>query len=143
MQTGTKKYKQLFISNVTTADIPAKNRSKFIKEYYAKNLQGKVVRNIHLGIDIHFNSIGKSELAHGRALHAKKVAIIKCLYELVQNAEYNNFGKPKTTDPDTVLGYLNFKAKVYIDHKAEYVRISVLVKKNLKAYYHHEVNIKK
>ena len=67
----------------------------------------------------------------------------KCLERLIEVAEYNNLGRRKDTDKETVLGYLNFKAKVKIDTKVENVRISVLLKKNGKAYYNHEVNIKK
>ena len=136
-----KKYKQTEIPNVTITD--RKDLAKVIKDFYSKNLQGKSVINRDLGITIHFNSIGKDELAHGRALYAKKAAVIKCLERLIEVAEYNNFGRRKDTDKETVLGYLNFKAKVKIDNKVENVRISVLLKKNGKAYYNHEVNIKK
>jgi len=136
-----KKYKQTEIPSVTITD--KKNLVKVIKDFYNKNLQGKSVINKDLGITIHFKSAGKGELSYGRALHAKKVAVIKCLETLMEVAEYNNFGKRKDKDNETVLGYLNFKAKVKIDNKMENVRISVLLKKNGKAYYNHEVNVKK
>ena len=138
---GEKKYKQTEIPSVSTKDVPKKDRAKFVKEYYSVHLQGKSVINKHFGIKIIFNNIGKSELAHGRALHAKKVAILFCLADLVSEAEYSNFGNRKTSDLETVLGYLNFKAKVKIDDKIENVRITILLKTNLKAYYHHEVNV--
>ena len=136
-----KKYKQTKIPNVRTKDVPKKDRAKFVKEYYSVHLQGQIVVNKHLGIKIIFNSIGKSELAHGRALHAKKIAILFCLADLVSEAEYSNFGNRKTSDSETVLGYLNFKIKVKIDDRIENARISILLKTNLKAYYHHEVNV--
>ena len=143
MESKTKKYKQTIIPQVSTEGVDYRNRAKSIKDFYTENLYGKSVVNKDLGITIHFNSIGKNELAHGRALYAKKVAILKCLLELLEVAEYNNFGRKKDTDKETVLGYLNFKAKVIINDKIENVRINVLLKKNGKAYYNHEVNIKK
>ena len=138
-----KKYKQTIIPSVTTIDVDYRNRAKAIRDFYAENLYGKSVINKDLGVTIHFNSIGKNELSYGRALYAKKVAVLKCLLELMEVAEYNNFGRKKDVDKETVLGYLNFKAKVIIDGKQENVRINVLLKKNGKAYYNHEINIKK
>ena len=143
MESKTKKYKQTVVPQVSTEEVDYRNRVKSIKDFYTENLYGKSVVNKDLGITIHFNSIGKNELAYGRALYAKKVAILKCLFELLEVAEYNNFGRKKDTDKETVLGYLNFKAKVIINDKIENVRINVLLKKNGKAYYNHEVNIKK
>ena len=136
-----KKYKQTEIPNVTITD--RKDLAKVIKDFYNKNLQGKSVINRDLGIIIHFTSAGKSELAYGRALHAKKAAVIKCLAKLIEEAEYNNFGERKETDKNNVVGYLNFKAKVKIDKIVENVRITVLLKKDGRAYYNHEINIKK
>lgn len=133
------KYKQTLIPSVTTN--PKENNIAFVKDYYSKKLQGKTVRNKHLGIDIRFNATGKGELAFGRAIHKKKTAVLKCLYQLLEVAEYNNFGQRKATDINSVLGYYNFKAKIKIDGKTEYVRISVLITTDLKAYYNHEVNI--
>ncbi len=139
------KYKQHIIPSVTTDTHT--NLAKYIKEYYAANLQGKCVVNLHLGIKIHFTSLGKSELAYGRALHAKKAAIVKCLPDLLRYAEYNNFGIRKETDASNILGYLNFKAKVKINKKTECVRLTVLLKKDGTAvyypFYHCEVNTKK
>ena len=136
------KYKQAYIPSIST-DKTIKDGKKFIKEYYTQNLQGKCVVNQHLGIKIYFTSVGKAELTHGRALYGKKVVIVKCLSELLKVAEYNNFGIRKDSDPPSFFGYLNFKAKVEIDGKIENVRINVLMKKDGKAYYSHEVNKKK
>ena len=138
-----KKYKQTHIPTITTLEINYKDRAKFIKEYYRENLQGKHIVNQHLGLRIYFTSAGKYELAYGRAPYLKKVAVIQCIAELLEVAEYNNFGIRKETDPKPVLGYLNFKAKVKIDSKMESVRISVLLKKDGKAYYNHEISTKK
>jgi hypothetical protein len=141
MANKIKKYKQTEIPKITITD--KKDLVKVVKEYYSANLQGKTVVNKDLEMTIHFTSIGKGELAYGKALHAKKVAVIKCLEKLMEVAEYNNFGERKETDKKNVVGFLNFKAKVEIDGVIENVRISVLLKKDGRAYYNHEVNIKK
>ena len=133
-----KKYKQTEIPSVNIEIY--ENLSMYIRDYYADHLQGKTVTNQHLQMPIFFGSMGKNELSHGRALYAKKAAIIQCLEILMKVAEYNNFGERKPTDKPSVHGYFNFKAKVFIDGKLEHVRISVLFKNN-KAYYNHEVNI--
>ena len=136
-----KKYKQTEIPTITITD--KKDLVKAVKDYYTENIQGKIVVNKALGIPIHFASDGKWELAYGRRLYAKKVAILKCLPELVEIAEYNNFGQRKETDKKSVIGYLNFKAKVKMNDKIEHVRISIVFKTNGKYYYNHEVNTKK
>ena len=140
-----KKYKQTVIPSVKTE--VHSNLAKYIKEYYSAKYQGRKVSNEHLGISITFTSLGKSELAYGRALHAKKAAIIKCLSDLLKYAEYNNFGIRKDNDAPSVLGYLNFKAKVKINEKIEIIRLTVILKKNGEAsyypFYNYEVSIKK
>lgn len=59
----------------------------------------------------------------------------------MQLAEYNNFGKPKPNDPKTLQGYLNFKVKCKVDRVIKTYRITVLLYKNNKAFYNHEMNI--
>jgi len=133
-----KKYKQTEIPEVNI--IEPKNRIKFIKDFYAKNLQGKMVVNKDILLTIRFTSMGKFELAYGRAPYANKIAVLQCIDKLLEVAEYSNFGQRKETDKQNVLGYFNFKAKVKINGKKEHVRISVVLKKDGKAYYNHEVN---
>jgi len=135
----TKKYKQIEIQNIKI--IEPENRVKFIKDYYSKNLQGKIVLNKDILLTIRFTSIGKYELAYAGALYAKKIAVLQCLDKLLEVAEYNNFGQRKETDKQNVLGYFNFKAKVKIEEKLKHVRISIVLKKDGKAYYNHEVNV--
>ena len=135
------KYKQKEVPSVTI--IEPQNRVKYVRDFYTENLQGKSVINKDIQLTINFTSIGKGELSYGRALYAKKIAVLQCIDKLLEVAEYNNFGQRKSTDKQNVLGYFNFKAKVKINGKLEFVRISVVLKKDGKAYYHHEVNIKK
>ncbi len=133
-----KKYKQTEIPSVNVQI--HENLSSYIRLYYHKHLQGKTVINKHLRMPIFFGAIGKNELSFGRALYAKKAAIVQCLESLMEVAEYNNFGERKPTDKPSIHGYFNFKAKVIINGKLEHVRISVLFKNN-KAYYNHEINL--
>lgn len=135
------KYKQTIIPRIQIKEV--KNLRKYVREEYSSKLQGHTVINKHIGLTIYFGSDGKSELSTGRAIYAKKAALVQCLLELMENAEYNNFGARKETDRKNVFGYANFKAKVYINGVLEHVRITVLVKSDGKGYYCHEVNIKK
>lgn len=134
-----KKYRQTIIPHIKTKVID--NDRKSVAKFYTENLQGKIILNKCLNVNIKFNAIGKAELSYGRSIHTKKVAILQCLVVLLSEAEYNNFGVRKLTDEKSVLGYLNFKAKVIIDDKLEHIRLTVLMKKDGKMYYHHEVNI--
>jgi hypothetical protein len=134
-----KKYKQTVIPSVKTGVI--NNNRKAVFDYYKNNLQGKFAKNQQLGLKIYFTKMGKKEIAYGRAVHIKKTAILQCLPQLVEVAEYNNFGIRKPSDMSSIIGYLNFKAKVKIDGKIENIRLSVVFRKDGKVYYNHEVNI--
>ena len=133
------KYKQTEIPSV---EIKARrDLRRYVMEEYSKNVQGKTVKNKDRGLTVFFGADGKNELAHGRAIYAKKAALVQCIVKLMEVAEYNNFGQRKDKDQENVFGYANFKAKVYINGVLEHVRITVVVKANGKAYYCHEVNI--
>jgi len=136
-----KKYKQTEIPSVGI--LKKKDLAQYVKQYYRKNLQGKNVINKHLNVRVSFTSLGQGKIAYGGRKTMKKAAIIQCLDKLVEVAQYNNFGIRKPTDPQSVLGYLNFKAKVKINDVLEHVRITVLIKKNGKMYYNHEINFVK
>lgn len=135
------KYKQTYIPKVEIQ--VHKDLRRYVKEYYTQYIQGKTIVNKHFGLTIYFGSDGKSELAHGRAMYAGKAALVQCLPELLEVAEYTSFGQRKAKDEKNVFGYANFKAKAYIDGKLKHVHIAVVVKANGKAYYSHELNIKK
>ena len=134
-----KKYKQTLIPCVRTDGFD--NSTFAIREYYKSHLQGKCVINQHLKIPIHFTSLGKGKLAFGSGRYVKRSVLVRCLEKLVAVAEFNNFGGRKITDKSSVLGYLNFKAKVKIDGKTENIRITVMLKRDGKVYYNHEVNM--
>lgn len=136
-----KTYRQTYIPEVNIQTHG--NLVSYMKEYYSKHIQGTTIVNKHIGLTIYFGSEGKSELAYGHALYAEKAALVQCLPILLQVAEYNNWGERKTTDPLSVFGYANFKAKAKINGKLVNVRITVKVKCNGKGYYNHEISIKK
>jgi len=133
-----KKYKQLEIPSVNI--VKKDDLALFVKNYYKKNLQGTTVVNKHLNVKVSFTSLGQGKVAYGGRKTMKKAAIVQCLNKLIEVAQYNNFGIRKPNDPQSVLGYLNFKAKVRINGIIEHIRLTVLIKKNGKMYYNHEVN---
>lgn len=135
-------YKQKIIPSIKT-QYKGYNMREYVRKYYTEHVQGITVINKHIGLTIYFGADGKSELANGRSIYAKKAALVQCLPELLTHAVYSNFGARKYSDPESIFGYANFNAKVYIDGKLEHVHITVLVKANGKAYYCHEINIKK
>ena len=133
-----KKYKQTEIPRIFITE--KVNLPKWSKKYYEQNIQNKIIKNANLGIWIKFSSLGKGKVSYGGAKYAKKTSVIECLPRLLEVAEYNNFGCPKDTDLSTVLGYLNFKAKVKINETTEHIRLSVVWKTSGFLYYNHEIN---
>lgn len=135
-------YKQNIIPSITT-QYKGYNMREYVRKYYTEHIQGITIKNKHIGLTIYFGADGKAELSTGRAMYAKKAALVQCLPELLTHATYSNFGIRKPNDPISVFGYANFNAKVYIDGKLEHAHITVIVKANGKAYYCHEINIQK
>jgi len=136
-----KKYKQTFIPSVSTVGFSSE--SKFVNDYYKKNLQGKTITNKHLNIKIYLPGSSGRKIAYGGYKSIKKASVLQCLPKLLEVAEFNNFGSRKPTDSSLVLGFLNFKAKVKIDEKIENIRINVVLRIDGKMYYNHEVNFEK
>jgi hypothetical protein len=112
------------------------------KEYYKQHLQGKTVSNKDKNIDIQFTSDGLGKIYRGATINAEKASVVQILDELVENAEYNNFGERKETDKQNVLGFLNFKAKAKIGDEICNLRISVKCKTDGNTYYSHGINKK-
>ncbi len=138
-------YQQTIIPTITT---PAHWKTctrtilrKEMKAYYEENLQGKSVVNKCLGHRITLSSQGKNKIIQGSALYNKKAAVLLILVDLLRYAVYSNFGQRKETDPVNLIGYFNFKAKCKIDGKVEHVRIAVLVYRDGRIYFNHEVNL--
>jgi len=137
---------QKTIPRVTTTELRLLKQSELRKvahELYFQHCSGKEIKNIHLGIPIKFMPFAGRKTAHGEAVYSKKVAVIPILPKLIELATYNNFGQRKETDPLRIVGYLNFKAFVFIDDKKECLRIAVQFCKDGSFYYSIEVNKKK
>lgn len=114
---------------------------KLAKEYYIDYVSGKSIINAHKGFKISFTGQGQNKIAHGSALYAKKVATIKYLPEILENAVYSNFSHRKAKDPKELIGYLNFKGKCKIDGRIEYLRLACLFYSATKIFFNHEINI--
>ncbi len=137
------KYVQKVIPSVTTTRLQKLTLSELRKEalrLYEEYCTNKICQNKHIGIPIQLKNSGGRKTARGEAIYSKKVAIIKCLPCLLENATYNNFGKPKEKDPNSLIGYYNFKAYVLVDGKKECVRLSVKARIDGSFYYNVEVN---
>lgn len=140
------KYKQKYIPEVEIPKEWRKMRLNDLKiavgEFYKKNIQGWEVLNIDKGFRITFSSQGRQKLTRGSAMYSKKAAVMLILKELLEAAEYSNFGRRKGNDPAVLMGYLNFKAKCKIDGKIETVRFACMLYRADKIYFNHEINMK-
>lgn len=139
------KYKQKVIPSVTTPKswegLNIRDTRLKIKEYYQNNIQGKSVVNKHLGLKIIFTAQGKGKLSRGGSIYPNKAVATMILLKLLENAEYSNFSKPKNTDPNTMVGYFNFKAKAYIDGVLKHFRIAtIFYQEQGKLFYNLELN---
>lgn len=137
------KYVQKVIPSVTTTRLRGFTLTELRKEalrLYEQYCANRICRNKHIGIPIQFKNSGGRKTARGEAIYSKKVAIIRYLPSLVENATYNNFGKPKEKDAHSLIGYYNFKAYVFIDGKKECIRLSVKARVDGSFYYNVEVN---
>ncbi len=113
-----------------------------LKEYYKTHLQGTSVVNEDLEIEVLFTSDGLGKLYRGSTISAEKAALVQILDEIVETAEYNNFGERKETDKQNVIGFLNFKAKAHINGVLHHLRVSIKCKTDGNTYYSHSINKK-
>jgi len=139
------KYKQKIIPETQSIwnELRGVNLRKAMIEYFKLIAnKNKILINKHLNIPIHLSiATGGRKSAYGGAIYNKKAEVIKIIDQLIENAEYNNWGDRKITDKDYVIGYMNFKVKCKIDNILENVRISIQLRKDGKFYYNHEINI--
>jgi len=127
------KYKQTTIPEAYTTEwLPLKQselKVKVFQEYKARYF-GKSVINKHLGIKVGFEYEGMRKTSHSTPVYSKKACLVAVLDKIIRYAEYTNWGDRKPTDPDYVIGFLNFKAKVKIDEMPEQVHLVVRVRKS-------------
>lgn len=137
------KYKQTVIPSVRT---PKEWNSLAIKELrkeallIAKSYAGKEVVNEDTQIKIHFSTTNARKTSMGSAMYIKKATVLLVICDLLKYAEYSNFGERKLTDNPEVLGFLNFKAKCFVNGERENLRIAVQFCRGDKFYYNVEVN---
>ncbi len=139
------KYKQTTIPETTIIweNIETTNELReTVFEYYRNNIMGKSIVNIDKGYKIQFtNKPGGRKIAFGGSMYREKAEAVKMIMDLIRVAQYNNWGHPKTTDKEYVIGYLNFKAKGKINGKMYNFRIAIQLRTDGNLYYNHEINI--
>lgn len=140
------KYKQVVIPEASTTDwatLTSKEVRLRLYNEYRSRYYGKKVVNLSLGITVEFEHSGAKKMSKGAAIYSKKACLVAVLDQLIKYAEYSNWGDRKSHDNQSVIGYLNFKAKMKIDEKMEGVHLVVRVQNNGKFHYDLEVNRKK
>ncbi|MDR3132698.1 MAG: hypothetical protein LBU42_01575 [Prevotellaceae bacterium] len=140
-----KKYKQTIIPETSTKEwrgMSAFATRKKMFDYYSTHYSGtKKVRNQSLNILIAFDRIGAKKTSFGGHIYPKKACLVEVLDDLLRYAEYNNWGERKASDTSNVVGFFNFKAKVYIDGKMEYVHLVVILRNDASFHYSLEINV--
>lgn len=104
---------------------------KFTLNYYNGYLKGKKVAIKKALKEVSF--YGKAARKILKPMYKEKAAVIEHLEELIQDSSYNNWGTRKAKDSPEILGYLNFKSKLFIDGKKRHVRISIAIDRDRKA----------
>jgi len=139
-----KKYKQTVVPEVSMGEwekLSVYESRQKIFDYYSTHYKGvRSVINLHLGICVEFNQRGARKSSFGTAIYPKKKCLVEILDKMIENAEYTNWGERKPTDPTDVIGYLNFKVKVLIDKKVEFVHLVIQVTNGGKFHYVQEIN---
>ncbi len=139
------KYKQRIIPEVNIPkewDCISSNKLRNIMLNIARSYKGTSVKNKHIGINVSFTVANSKKVSKGGAVYKKKAALLFVLPQLIENAEYSNWGTRKPTDPSDVVGFLNFKAKCKIDGKIDNCRIAIQFRVGGKFFYNIEVNKK-
>jgi len=139
------KYKQTIIPEVSTKNwtgFSAKETRAKMFDYYQTHYTGKRrVINQDLGITVEFERAGSKKTAYGGSIYPQKACLVEVLDKLIRYAEYNNFGCRKEKDERWVVGYLNFKVKVYIDEQLVHLHLVIRLRNTGKFHYSLEVNI--
>ena len=126
-----KKYKQTVIPSISNTFI-GKSPNEIhqeVKKNYQNNIQGRTITNKDLGIEIYFNKTGRDETVHFARKDSLIASASNILDVLLENAEFNNFGKPRASHQERfgAIGFLNFKSKCKIDGKLCFFRLSVMI----------------
>ncbi len=108
--------------------------------YYKKGV--KVV-NKQKGITILFEKTGRNKTAYGGNIYPKKAVLIQYLHTVLADMTFTSFSKKKITDDVSILGYLNFQYKIFIDGRKESVKVALRLKSNGSFHYSVDVNLLK
>jgi len=132
------KYKQTVIPEVSTeewARLSLYEARKKMFDYYKEHYLGSRVVNKSIGITVEFEQAGNKKTSYGGSLYPAKVCLVEILDKLIRHAEYSNWGERKPTDPNYVIGFLNFKVKVRVDGVLKHVRLAIRVRNTGKFHY--------
>ena len=119
--------------------MPLAATRKKMFDYYKGHYTGKKVVNKDIGIAVEFERAGSKKTSYGGSLYPKKACLVEVLDQLIRYAKYSKWGERKATDPDYVIGFLNFKVKVRINGVLEYVHLVIRVRNTGKFHYSLEV----
>ena len=126
--------------NASFNAMSGKELRQYVLNYVKTHLSGNTIVNEDTKLSIKITVASGRKTAMGGAIYKKKAIVIHILPELIRFAVLNNFGNRKGTDSNNTIGYLNFKARCYINNKLEHVRISVQMQKGGYFYYNLEIN---
>jgi hypothetical protein len=112
-----------------------------MRKMYLEKYCGKRIVNQNTGITILFDREGAKKTTKGGSMYAEKAALITILDKICKYGILLSIGNRKPTDKPKVLGYLNFKAEVWVDDKLEPVNFSVRIMKDGSFHYHIDIPI--
>lgn len=123
-------YKQTFIPSIITPAFFSKMTGKELRQwmlnFYKENLNGKSVKNKHLGFEIKFTGLGGRKTSMGGPVYKNKAVVLMKIKECLEYGKYTSFKPRKKNDPENLVGYFNFKALIKIDGESKCLRIATL-----------------
>lgn len=133
--------KQIKVSTQSFSVNRPKETREAISSYYVRNFKGKVITNAETGFKIELGKEGGKKTAWGGRVYLEKLAITSVLDQVIEQMTYNNWGDRKETDSPDVIGFMNFKASVFVDDVLKKLNIAVKLKKGGSFYYSFDVNV--
>ena len=110
-----------------------------MRKMYLEKYCGKHIVNLNTGITILFDREGAKKTTKGGSMYAEKAALITILDEICRHGVLLSIGNRKPTDKPKVLGYLNFKADVWVDDRLKLVKFSARIMKDGSFHYHIDI----
>ena len=120
--------------------LPKRALGKISEKYFDKYLKGKKVINIENNVEIILAKTGWRHTIRTNKTTYNNIIIFKKLKEVIERAQFINFGELKEKDVKSTIGFLNYKSEVLINNKEQHtVKISVRIDENGKFYYNHYI----